>query len=465
MVLERPTTAHPRALLLVLCAAQFMMVLDTSIVNIALPSIGTALGFGSPSHLQYVISLYALTLGGSLIVAGRTADRLGHRRVFLAGLLLFTLSSIGCGLAWHPAALLIARGIQGVGAALSSAAGLAILTTSYAPGPERNRALAAWGAVGGGAGAAGLVFGGLITQLWGWAWVFLINVPIGLLIMLVGRSVISGQAPADRTTESADRINVPGALALMITIGMVIFGLTGASERGPADPLTWGPVIIAVGMAVLFRWSERRAAEPVLPGRLFRLPGLLRCYAVAFLLNAVIAATLFFTTLYLQQSIKLTPLQTGLAFLPNSCLVVAGSYAGSRIAARVGPRRPLLLGIAGTGIGTLLLAGIAVWPGALVLIMIGFAVIGLGLGLAFTSFTIAATQDVPAADQGVGAGVLNTTQQLGFALGIAAIAGIATIPDDPVTGYVVGYLVAAGLAGLAAVTARTGNGSSAGRHH
>lgn len=445
-----PRTRHAALLLWVLCGAQFMLVLDTSVATVALPWIEDELGFTSPGALQLVISLYALTLGGSLIVAGRTADVWSAKRVFVTGLVVFTAASVACGLATVPGVLLVSRGVQGVGAALASAAGLAVLTRSFPVGRERNHALGVWGAVGGAAGAAGLVIGGLLTETVGWRTVFLVNLPIGGALVAGALGAIRLAAPA----RVADRrVSVTNAAVLLTAVGLLILGLGAIGDRSTTDRTV---VVLLAGAIVsggVFAILERRSAAPVVPVRIFTIPGTAPAYVMAFALNAVIGSSLFFTTLFMQRTLGAGPLATGLGFLPNSALVVVGAFLAGRFAARSGGWRILTLGGASLIAGMLVLATVRLVEGYGFPVLPGFALVGLGLGLAFTSFTIMATEHVPERDQGSASGLLNTAQQLGFAIGVATVVTIAQAAPDPVTGYGNGYLVNAGVIVVALVVA------------
>lgn len=426
-------------LLWTLCGAQFTLVVDTTVVALALPLINEELGFGSPASLQLVVSLYALTLGGSLVVAGRAADLCGPKTAFVAGLIVFTVASAGCGLALAPWHLLLARAVQGAGAALTAAAGLTVLTRSYPAGRARHRALGAWGAVGGAAGAAGLVLGGVLTQTLGWRSVFLINLPIGVIVIAGAIAAIRfGQhRPGDR------RLNAPGALALTTAIGLLIFGLGLINDQAAPRSVAPATLAAAVVAALIFVGLERRTSSPVVPSRIFALPGVGASYLMAFTLNAVIGATLFFTTLFMQQVLRLGPLATGAGFLPNSALVMVGAFLASRLATRHGAWPIVAAGGGVITLGALVLATMRWGGGYLYPVLPGFALIGLGLGLAFTAVTIAATERVPATDQGTASGVLNTVQQLGFAIGMASIVTTAQSAANAVTGYSIGYLTCA----------------------
>lgn len=433
---------RPCLALALLCAAQFMLILDTTIVAVALPSIRADLGFASQADLQYVISLYAATFGGLLILAGRVADLLGRRRVFAAGLLAFAAASLACGLAPTSEALLAGRALQGVGAAMVSPAALSLLTALFAEGEERNRALGAWGSVGGAAGATGLVLGGVLTSAAGWEWLFFINLPIALGCAFAAPRLL----PAAAAPEAGRRLDLPGALTITLALGLLIFGLSRSEHTGFGSAATLGLLAGAAALLAAFVAIERRVRRPLVAFRLFRLPGVAGANVAMLLLNAVIASQLFFTTLYAQRVLGLSALETGLAFLTNSALVVVGSTLASRLIGRVGAGVVLAIGLAIIGASALLLSGVSADGTYAADVLPGFTLTGLGLGLAFVSVTVGATSGAGDRDQGLASGVVNTAQQVGFGVGIAAV--IASVD-----GYSAGYLVNAALATFAAVLA------------
>lgn len=459
--------AGTRALVL-LCAAQFMVVLDTTIVTVALPAVGVELGFAGEAQLQYVVSLYALPFGALLLFGGRSADVLGRRRVFASGLAGFTAASLGCGLAASPVVLLAARVVQGAAAAFVSAAALALLTTVFAEGRARRRALGAWGAVGGAAGATGLLAGGALTDTFGWASVFLINVPIGVA------AIASVPAVLPAVSRSATATDLPGALAVTTGLGALIGGLIWIEQHGlgpaPLALLVAGPALLAT-----FARIEVRSRHPLLPPRLLRAPGPLVGNVAMLVLSGVVATALFFTTLYVQQVLGFSTLHTGLAFLPNSLLVLAGSALGSRHMRRVGPLAVLTAGLGVAAGGSLLLAATITVPGSyLTAVLPGFALNGLGLGVAFVAATAAATE-APSGDRGAAAGLVGTAQQIGMTLGLTTIVAVATTvasaagefgrpaTEAVVEGYAAGHLTGAALATTAALL--TGAAALRGRCH
>lgn len=443
--------------LVLLCGAQFMVVLDTSIVNVALPAIGADLNFHSDAHLQYVISLYALTFGGFLILAGRMADIFGRSRLFLIGLLVFTAASLACGLAGTSGLLLGARALQGVGSAIVSSAALALLTTQFAEGKARNTALGVWGATGGAAGASGMVLGGLLTSALGWEWVFFINVPVGITIMIATPRIMHACTTASPDT----RLDLLGSTCITAALGLLIYTATQIEQLG-LEPTTLGMSLRVVVLIIVFIVVEQRTTHPILPFRLFRVPGLAVANIVVLILNSIIASHLFFTTLYVQNVLSYSPLQTGFAFVPNSVLVVVGASMTSRLVHRIGVNYLLAFGSALIGISALLLSPVPSAGSYLLNVLPGFALAGFGLGIGFTAAMIAATTGVPTRDHGAASGLINSAQQVGFALGIAIIVAIASSigrnlhPSDggfQTAIYTSGYLLDAALALLATTIA------------
>lgn len=444
---RRPRTQQLGVLAL-LCLAQFLVVLDTSIVNVALPRMGTDLAFRSESSLQYIISLYALTFGGLLVLAGRVADVLGRRRIFVSGLLLFSLSSLVCGIAPTAAVLLIGRTVQGAGSALVSSAALALLMTLFNEGPERNRALGAWGAVGGAAGACGLLLGGALTDLLGWPWIFFINLPLAL-----GATWFAPQLlPAGRTGQHPRSLDLPGAIAITGGLGLLIFGFAFGEQHGYRAGATQALLFGAVLLLAAFVLIERRAQWPLVSFRLFRVHGVAVSNISALVLTTIVASNLFFTTLYVQQVLNLTPLETGLAFLPNSLLVVTGSAIASKFARRVGDGTMLVAGMVLLVIACVLLSGVSLTGSYVTDVLPGFALTGLGQGMAFVAVTMGATRGVEDRDHGLASGVVNSAQQVGFALGMATVVTAAVALSVPgqdrlwASSYSIGYLLDAGLA-------------------
>jgi EmrB/QacA subfamily drug resistance transporter len=427
-----PATSSRRWLALtLLCAVQFMVVLDVSIVNIALPSIEEDLRF-SEKNLQWVVSGYALTFGGFLLLAGRAADLFGRRRFFMIGLGLFTASSLACGLAVSDAMLVVARAAQGLGAAMVSPAALSLLTTTFREGDERNHALGVWGAVAAGGAAAGLLLGGLLTAGLGWEWVFFVNAPVGALAIALAPVLLS---------ESRDLIEVPrldllGAVTVTGGLVLLVYGLTQAEGAGFGSFRTIGVLALAAALVVTFRFVEGRVDRPLVPFRVFRSRTLTGANLVALVSAAVIGAQGFFSTLYMQQILDYSPLTTGLAFLPLTLTIMATSALGSRLVSRVGTKPMMVAGMSSLAIGMFLLGRIPVEGSYVADLLPGFFMFALGLGLTFVTAIIAATAGVADSEQGLASGLINTSQQVGTALGLAILVTVAAVRTEALEGNV-----------------------------
>jgi EmrB/QacA subfamily drug resistance transporter len=422
---------HPTdALLLVVCLAQFMVILDVAVVNVALPSVRSGLHF-STTGLQWVVNAYTLTFAGFLLLGGRSADLLGRRRVFIVGVALFAIASLACAVASSRGLLLAARALQGFGGAVVSPATLSIITSSLAEGRERNRGLGAWGAVGGLGASSGALLGGVLTQSLGWPAIFAVNVPVGALVIALGLRVI----PADRPAAARRHFDVTGAV--LATAGLV--SLTYGIVR--TDTLGWGssgvllPIGLAVALLAAFLFVEARISEaPLVPLSIFRLRQLRIANLVVVLMYAALFSMFFFVTLYLQQVLHEDALQAGLSFLPITLSVFAASMLAPRLVERFGKRRVVTAGMLSAMAGLLLLTGVRVdgsyaWP-----VLPGGIMCGLGMGLGLVASTIAAVQGVPGDRSGLASGLLNTSRLFGGALGLAALSTIATANSHPAVG-------------------------------
>ena len=418
-----PSPTDKRWILLLCCLAQFMVILDVSVVNVALPSIRKDLGF-SAVDLQWVVNAYALTFAGFLLLGGRAADLLGQRRVFLFGLGLFGLASLAGGLSQGQAELVAARAVQGLGGAVVAPVTLSILTTTFAEGAERNRALSAWGAMGAAGGAAGALIGGILTEALGWQWILFINIPIVVFAIVVARRFVREPEAAP-----AGRRHYDAAGALVVTAGLVLltFGIVRTDVEGWSSAATLGPMAAGVALLGLFvviegRWSRR----PLVPLDTFRSRSLSVANVVVFCLGAAVFAMWYFASLYLQQVLGYSPIGTGLAFLPMTfAIAVASTYAG-RFVGAVGPGRVLAGGMALVAIGMVGFSFVSVggsfvadvlWPGVLT---------ATGLGFSFVPVTIAAVSGVERARAGLASGLINTSRQFGGALGLAILATVAS---------------------------------------
>jgi EmrB/QacA subfamily drug resistance transporter len=413
--------ASANTVLAVVAVAQFMVVLDASVVNVALPSIQRDVGFSEQS-LSWVLNAYTLLFGGFLLLGGRAADRLGRRRLFMAGIALFTGASLVCGLSQSEATLLIARGAQGLGGAMVSPAALSIILTTFAEGSERNRALAVWGAIAGAGGAVGLLLGGAIVQLLSWRWVFFVNVPIGAAVLLLAPRIV----PESRAEGVRSGYDVGGATAITLGTMALVFTLIKANDWG------WGAGRTLIGFAasaallVGFVSIERRQENPLVPLRIFSNRSLAAADATMLLVIAALFGVFFFCTLYLQQVMGYNALKTGVAYLPLSLTLIGASGIASQLVDRFTPKPVLVVGLLIATVGLALFTRIQPDGDYAGRVLPAMIVMAFGLGLSFVPITIAATSGVAAEDSGLASGLLNTTQQVGGSLGLAVLSAIST---------------------------------------
>lgn len=402
-------TGNKRAGLVVVCTAQFVVVLDATIVTTAMPSIRAALGF-TPAGLSWVITAYTLVFGSLLVTGGKAADLIGPRRALGTGLLVFAAGSAFCALAWSPFALIGGRAVQGLGAALLSPAALAQLLALSGEGAERRRAVAWWTAVAAVGGASGWVLGGLLTEFLSWRTVFWVNLPTVALILIAARRLLPpGQTSRDTRPDWA------GAAAITATLALIVYGL---SENPLALPL-------AVLPAVVFGWRLRHVAAPVLPPRLLRRRATTGGGLTALLLTATTTPAMYLATLYVQQVLRLSPARAALLFPAFNAGVIAGSVAGPAVLRRIGPRRTLLSGFAAIGAGAALFAALPGTGMPIGRLLTAFVMLGTGLGAASVASTEASVEGTEPADRGVAAGLLNSCAQIGTSLGLAALGPLA----------------------------------------
>jgi EmrB/QacA subfamily drug resistance transporter len=409
------------ALLVIVCLAQFMVILDVSIVNVALPSIHTGLGF-STTGLQWVVNAYTLTFAGFLMLGGRFADLIGRRRVFITGTFLFSVSSLACALASSRGMLLGARSVQGFGGAILSPATLSIVTSSFEAGPARNRAVGLWGAMGALGGSSGVLLGGILTQGLGWQSIFAVNVPLGLLVIVLGLRVIPGARP-----EGAKRhFDVTGAVLVTASLVSLTFGIVRTDTLGWGSTGVLGPLAAGVALLGAFLLVEARFAQaPLVPLSVFRAGQLRIANLIVILLYAALFPLWFFLTLYLQQVLHLDAIETGLAFLPMTLSIFFGSTVAPRLVGRLGARAVITGGMVVATVGLALLVGVnphgSYWPD----VFPGALLAALGMGFALVPSTIVATQSVPPSQSGLGSGLLNTSRLMGGALGLAVLSTLA----------------------------------------
>lgn len=420
------TAAHSRRrwlALIVLCLGELMIVLDSTIVNVALPSIRADLGFTETS-LVWVVNAYMLTFGGCLLLGGRLGDLYGHRRMFLAGLAFFTLASLACGLAPSQEVLVAARAIQGLGGAVVSAVALSLIMNLFTETRERTRAMGVYGFVCAGGGSLGVLLGGLLTSV-GWHWIFLVNLPIGVAVYLASRLLL----PATAAPGSGEKLDVAGAATVTLSLMLAVYGVVGGNAAGWGSARTLALLSAAALLMALFLFIESRSAHPLVPLELFRRRNICISNICAVLWSAGMFAWFFMSALYLQQVLGYTPMQVGLAFLPANLVMAALSLGWSaRLVMRFGIRAPLAAGLLLAAAGLLLFARapLAADSGGFWLdVLPGMLLLGLGAGVAFNPMLMAAMHDVSPADAGLASGLVNTAFMLGGALGLAVLASLA----------------------------------------
>jgi len=407
--------------LAVIVAAQFMVVLDVAIVNVALPSIKTDLHFNQ-ENLQWVITAYSILFGGALLLGGRLADLLGRRRLFVVGLVLFTVSSLLDGLAWSEGSLIAFRSLQGLGAALLSPAALSILTTEFEEGRERNVALGIWGAASGSGGAAGVLLGGALTSAFSWSWIFFINVPVGLIVLAVTPWLLrESRAQLDhRYFDTAGAASITGGLMLLV------YAMTRATQHGWATTETIGLLAASAALIVGFVVIELRSKAPLLPMGIFRLRTLAASNISGLLLAAAVFSQFFLLTLYMQQVLHYSALKTGVAYVALTLSIIGFSAVSQALATRIGIRRVLPVGLFLSAAGLVLYAQLPVHGHYFWDLFPAFLLSGIGLALAFVPMSIGALTGVQQSQAGIASGLINTSQQIGGAIGVAAATTIAT---------------------------------------
>ena len=407
--------------LALLAMTQFIIVVDASIVNVALPTIGTALQF-SQDDLSWVINAYTLTFGGFLLLGGRLADLLGRRRMFIVGLIFFSLASLAGGLATSDIQLIVARAFQGLGAALVSPAALSIVTTTFREGAERNKALGVWGAVAGAGGAAGVLLGGVLTEGLGWEWVLWVNVPIGL-----GAAFLATRLLPESRDEVDDRsFDIPGAIAVTAGLALLVYSIVDAESAGWTSAQTLVGIGGALALIAAFLVIETRARKPLMPLNTFRLRTLRGANVVGILIGMSLFSMFFFISLYLQQVLRFSALEAGLAYLPLSIVIIISAGIASQVVTRIGFKPTLIFGSLLTAAGLLWFTQISV-DGSFSSDVLGPSLLAAaGLGFSFVPVTIAAVTGTRPDQAGLASGLINTSQQVGGALGVAILASIAT---------------------------------------
>ncbi len=421
MTAAPPARTRPRRLglaLLVISTAQLMVVLDATIVNIALPSMRRDLHFSLP-NLEWVITAYALTFGGLLVFGGRTGDLFGRRRMFMVGIGLFAASSLLGGLATTQAWLIASRAAQGIGAAIASPTALSLVATTFPEGPPRNRAMGVYAAMSGAGSAVGLLLGGILVDVASWRWVLFVNVPIGALVLVLSPWVLA------ESETRAGRLDLPGAITVTGGMGLLVYGLTNAATHGWASTGTVAPLVVAGVLLLGFVAIETRSPQPLMPLRIFANRDRSGAYAIMLAVGASLLAMFFFLTQYIQNILGFSPLEAGVAFLPLSFLIAGTAVGVSRLVSRIGPRVPMTVGPFLAAGGMFWLSRITASSGYLD-VLGPMLVLAVGMGLAFVPLTLVAVAGVRPGETGLASALLNTGQQIGGAVGIAVLGTIAT---------------------------------------
>jgi EmrB/QacA subfamily drug resistance transporter len=435
------TTERSKWIVLVLvCLAQFMVILDATIVNVALPSIQTDLHL-SEANLQWIVNAYTLVFGGFLLLGGRAGDLIGRKRLFLAGLVVFTVASLLNGLAVNEGMLIATRALQGLGAAFVSPAALSIISTTFSEGRDRARALGVWAAIAIGGAAVGLILGGLLTQLLSWPWIFFVNVPVGIVTFILSLRLI----PESRDEHAERAFDVAGAVTVTGGLMSLVYAIVKSESAGWTSATTIGFFVLSAVLLVSFVVIEQRSKAPLVRLSIFRIRSLLTANVVMLLVACGMFAMFFFNTLYIQRVLGYGPLEAGLAFLPFTAGVMISAGLAAQFAPRVGVRLVAGIGMVVTALGMLLLVRLPVDGSYLTDVLPALVVTSLGMGAVFMPLTLIATTGLKDEDQGLASGLFNTSQQIGGALGLAILstiaaskttaAGGATDPQALVTGF------------------------------
>ncbi|HEU5094310.1 MAG TPA: DHA2 family efflux MFS transporter permease subunit [Reyranella sp.] len=446
--------------LLVLCLGVLMIVLDTTIVNVALPSIRSDLTFTETS-LVWVVNAYMLTFSGFLLLGGRLGDLFGHRRVFLIGLSLFTLASLACGIATTQALLVAARAVQGLGGAVVSAVSLSLIMNLFTEPADRAQAMGVYGFVCAGGGSIGVLLGGLLTGTLSWHWIFLVNLPIGVAVYALCLALL----PAARGEAGGQSLDVAGAVTVTLALMLAVYAVVNGNEAGWLSAQTLGLLAAAAVLLAIFLVIESRVSHPLMPLSLFRLRNVATANVVGVLWAAAMFAWFFISALYMQRVLGYSPMQVGLSFLPANLIMAAFSLGlSARIVMRFGIRRPLVAGLLTAAVGLALFARAPMGGDFAFHVLPGMLLLGLGGGIAFNPLLLAAMNDVDPSESGLASGVVNTAFMMGGALGLAVLASLAAARTDALTaagatpqaaltgGYHLAFAVGAVFAALAAIS-------------
>ena len=443
---------NPWVVLVLICFAQFMVILDATIVNVALPSIQSDLNL-SEGSLQWIVNAYTLVFGGFLLLGGRMGDLLGRKRLFLAGLVIFTGASLFDGLANSEGVLIAARSLQGLGAALISPAALSIIAITFKEGSERAKALGVWAAIAIGGSAVGLVLGGVLTQYFSWPWIFFVNVPVGIVTFVLSSRLI----PESRDEQVERNYDIAGAITVTGGLMALVYAIVDAQQAGWGSVKTLGFFALAAAMLVAFVMIELRAKAPLVRLSIFRIRSLLTANIAMFLAMSGMFAMFFFNTLYIQRVLGFGPLKAGVAFLPFSAGIMVSAGLASQFAPRLGVRPVAAVGFILSTAGLILLTQLPVHGSYLTNVLPSILLSSLGMGAVFMPLTLIATTGLEDADQGLASGLFNTSQQIGGALGLAILSTLATSKTpsvgSPTANLVTGFHWAFGAGAVAMVVA------------
>jgi EmrB/QacA subfamily drug resistance transporter len=413
-------STNPWVILVLVCLAQFMVILDATVVNVALPSIQSDLGL-SEANLQWIVNAYTLVFGGFLLLGGRAGDLLGRKRLFLAGVVVFTVASLLDGLAVNSGMLIGSRALQGLGAAFISPAALSIISTTFEEGKERGKALGVWAAIASGGSAVGLVLGGVLTQALSWPWIFFINVPVGVATFVLSLRLI----PESIDEHAARSFDVLGAVTVTGGLMALVYAIVKGPQDGWTAPITLGTFAVSAILLLSFVAIELRAAAPLVRLNIFRVRTLTAANVVMFLVASGLFAMFFFNSLYIQRVLDYGPLKAGLAFLPFTAGIMISAGLASQLSSRLGVRPIAVTGMVVTAIGMLLLLRIPVGGSYLADVFPSIMLTSLGMGAVFVPLTLVATMGLADSDQGLASGIFNTSQQVGGAVGLAILATVA----------------------------------------
>jgi EmrB/QacA subfamily drug resistance transporter len=461
--------------LALLAAAQFVVVLDAAIVNVALPSIGTDLDF-SQGDLSWVVNAYTLFFGGFLLLGGRMADLIGRRRMFTYGLILFVIASLAGGFASSPGMLIAARAVQGLGAALLSPAALSLVTVMFTEGAERNKAMGVWGAVAGSGGAAGVLLGGVLTEYAGWEWVLWVNVPIGIVA-----AVLAPRLLPESRNEGTRNFDVAGAVSVTAGLSLFVYAMVDANDVGWLSGQTLGLVAISLALVAAFAAIELRSKAPLVPFSIFRRRTIVGVNVVGLLVAMSLFSMFFFISLYMQQVLGYSAIKSGLSYLPLAVGIIVSAGIASTLVTKFGFKPILTTGLVLTAIGLVWFSQVEVGGSYLGDILFPSLIAAVGLGFAFVPMTIAAVSGVEPHETGLASGLINTSQQVGGALGLAILASIANsrtdslmtdaggaaaaLPNALTEGFQLAFIVGAGFAVLGAILSATLISSRTSREH